>query len=333
MAKTVLVVGGAGYIGSHVCKALARQGFEPLCLDNFENGHRELVKWGPLLEADLCQAEDLHAKLKDIRPAAVIHLAARIEVAESVREPLLYFENNLAGTLNLLRGLAVGTPIIFSSTAAVYGAADMDLIPETAPLKPINPYGTSKRLVEEVLRDLWRHQKWPSVILRYFNVAGADPEGDTGECHDPETHLVPLLLRAARDGREMQVFGTDYPTPDGTCIRDYVHVSDLADAHVQALKWLLQEARQSAFNIGYSRGHSVLEMLAAVERVCQRPVPRKISARRPGDPARLVAAAERARSELDWRPRFADRLEEMIAHAWAWENRNSVRTEFPLSNR
>ena len=320
MRGKILVIGGAGYIGSHVCKLLSREGFVPVTVDHARQGHRELIKWGPWIDADLCSLE---ADLKIHEPIAAIHFAARIEVGESVTDPLGFFHNNVTGSLNLLRALPNRLPVIFSSTAAVYGEPppDLKLIPETAPLNPINPYGTSKLMIEQVLRDLWRHREWPSVILRYFNVIGADPDGETGEWHEPETHLVPRILRAAREGRAVSVYGTDYPTPDGTCVRDYVDVADLARAHVDALNWVLDSRGHDVFNVGYSRGHSVLEMLSLAEAACGVSVKRDLHPRRAGDPARLVADGRRAREILGWRPRFKAALEQSVRHAWAWDER------------
>ncbi len=324
--QRILVTGGAGYVGSHVCKALAVHGFEPVCLDDLSTGHRELVKWGPLHEADLRDAAQLENILSGQRFAAVIHLAARIDITESVRDPLAYFALNVGGTIALLRALKTQQklpPIIFSSSAAVYGDSSGGTLDESAPILPTTPYGSGKRMVEEILGYLWQRFEWPSINLRYFNVAGADPENETGESHEPETHLIPRLLMAAGNpGLEFEIFGSDYPTADGTCVRDYVHVSDVAGAHVQALKVLLAQPQHENLNIGYGNGCSVLEIAAAIERVTGRSIRRKISPRRPGDPARLVADARRAALKIGWEPRFAGNLDAIIGHAWAWHQKS-----------
>lgn len=321
MKRNVLVVGGAGYIGSHVCKLLAAHDFTPVTIDHCRQGHRELVRWGPLIEVDL---KNLRAGQFDhLAPVAAIHLAARIEVGESITDPRGFFRNNVAGSIALFDALPARLPVIFSSTAAVYGEPPpgTELIAETAPLEPINPYGTSKLLIERVLADLWRHQKWPSVILRYFNVIGADPDGETGEWHEPETHLLPRVLRAARAGGPVSIYGDDYPTPDGTCIRDYVDVNDLALAHLCALQWVLKSKAHEVFNVGYSRGISVMQMLEAVEAACAVTLERRIGPRRAGDPAVLVADGRRARKILEWSPTFAGRLDQSVRHAFAWDGR------------
>ncbi len=321
--KNVLVTGGAGYVGSHVCKALATAGYSPICLDDLSTGHRELVKWGPLVECDLREPQQIEQALAGLDFMAVIHLAARIDIAESIRDPLGFFALNVGGAINLMRVLNTRVkmpPIIFSSSAAVYGDSNLDTIAESSPLLPVTPYGTGKRIVEELLEYLWRRFEWSSLNLRYFNVAGADPEGQTGEWHEPETHLIPRLLSAA-NGAEFEIFGDDYKTHDGTCVRDYVHVSDVADAHVQALKLLLNRPQHGAYNIGYGRGFSVLEVLQAVENVTGRKIHRKLSPRRPGDPPHLVADARKAAQAIGWEPRYAHRLESIVSHAWAWQQR------------
>ena len=318
----ILVVGGAGYIGSHVCRAVAQSGRTPLCLDNFSTGHREFVKWGPLIEAELLDSENLKVKLQNVKIDAVIHMAAKIEVRESIERPLSYFENNVSGSLSLFNALQAthpGVPIIFSSTAAVYGEPEVVPIPETHRKKPINPYGTTKHLVEEILADLWTHTQWPSLCLRYFNVAGAAYEDGIGEAHEPESHLIPRLLMSVTDPNfKMQIFGTDHPTPDGSCVRDYVHVSDLGEAHVKALDYLLKRPGHDRMNIGYSRGFSVKEIIAAVGKVTGKPLNYEILPRRPGEPASLVADANRALTTLGWEPKYAGQVETVIHHAWEW---------------
>jgi UDP-arabinose 4-epimerase len=303
----ILVAGGAGYIGSHTAKALARAGHQPIVVDNLSHGHREAVRWGPLLEVDLADREGLRAVFEKYSIAAVVHFAAFIAVGESVREPALYFRNNVANTMNLLdamREAAVGR-IVFSSTAAVYGNPLQPLLTEDHPQQPVSPYGESKRMVE-------------SLLAWYGNAYGADPDGETGELHHPETHLIPLAIAAAQgDLPELQVFGTDYDTPDGTAIRDYIHVVDLAAAHVRALERLAQGAPSGAFNLGTGRGHSVREVITAVEQCGQRKVPLKLAPRREGDAPVLVADPSRALRELDWTPRHSS-LGEIVASAWEW---------------
>lgn len=320
--RNVLVVGGAGYIGSHVAKALALQGLKPIVVDNLCSGRRDFVKWGPLIEVDLKEREKLKVALENWEFESVVHLAAHIEVGESVRDPDKYFRNNVGGTENLLRVLAErgrNVSFVFSSTAAVYGQPSLDLIPETTRLDPINPYGESKKVAEEGIREWGKRTHSPVAILRYFNVAGADPECEIGEAHDPETHLIPrLLLSLLHPVREFKVYGEDYPTPDGTCIRDYVHVWDLAQAHLAALQYLHCHSGTHVFNIGYSKGFSVKEIIKAAENICGREIPYVKGERRFGDPAVLVADGTRALKELGWKPEFAGRLDEILAHAWAW---------------
>jgi UDP-glucose-4-epimerase GalE len=316
---TVLVTGGAGYIGSHACKALAAAGYLPLTYDNLERGHRPAVKWGPLVEGDILDGERLCAVMAEFRPVAVMHFAALAYVGESVEQPALYYRNNVAGSLTLAEAaVAAGIDaFVFSSTCATYGVPAGMPITEDAPQQPINPYGRSKLMVEQMLADL----PLRSVSLRYFNAAGADPDGETGEVHDPETHLIPLVLDAAAGIRPaITVFGTDYPTPDGTCVRDYVHVGDLADAHVRALRHLLDGGASAAINLGTGSGASVAQVIAAVEAVTGHPVPVVQGPRRPGDPPELVAGGARAERLLGWRPRRSA-LETIIADAWAWQNK------------
>lgn len=306
---TVLVTGGAGFIGSHTCKALSRAGYRPVTYDNLSNGIREAVKWGPLEVGDL-HDEDRLATVFDIyRPVAVMHFAAFIEAGESVRYPEKFYHNNVAGTLALLRVmLAKGVDkIVFSSTAAVYGNPEIVPIPESHPLRPVNPYGRSKMMVEEILKHVSAAHGLRYCALRYFNAAGADPDGELGENHDPETHLIPLVLQAAFGLRpEIKIFGTDYDTPDGTCIRDYVHVSDLAEAHVLAFKRLVHQGINLTANLGTGRGYSVKEVIDVVERVTGILVTRNLVTRRPGDPAHLVAHPICAQEKLLWSPKWDD---------------------------
>jgi UDP-glucose-4-epimerase GalE len=314
----ILVTGGAGYIGSHVAKALAAAGHEPVVLDNMSMGHRWALKWGSLIEADLADAEALKHILRGME--AVIHLAAFINVGESVTDPGKYYRNNFSNAINLLDAMAANQVryIVFSSTAAVYGEPAQVPIPETERLQPINPYGESKLSVERALAAYATAHGLRWLALRYFNAAGADASGEIGELHRPETHLIPIAIYTALKVREqMQVFGTDYPTPDGTAIRDYIHVADLADGHVRGLEYLKQGGEPAALNLGTGQGHSVLEVIQAVERLSGCPVRVKESPRRAGDAPELVAASDKARSLLHWQPRSSD-LESIVRSAVRW---------------
>lgn len=316
----ILVCGGAGYIGSHLLPWLVERGHEVTTLDNLSTGHRAAVQWGGFVQADLADAAALDAVFAAGRFDAVVHFAARSLVGESVADPLGYYQANVGGSLALLQAMRRHgvSRLVFSSTAAVFGAPRADRIDEDHPTDPINPYGASKLMVERLLQDAARAHGLRSVALRYFNAAGARPGGAIGESHSPETHLIPNVLRAAAGtGPALQVFGTDYPTPDGTCLRDYVHVDDLAQAHAQALDFLAGHAGAHAFNLGNGAGFSVREVIAAAERVTGRPVPWTPAPRRPGDPAVLVAASDRARAVLGWAPRRTA-LEDIVATAWAW---------------
>ncbi|NPB08786.1 MAG: UDP-glucose 4-epimerase GalE [Thermodesulfobacteria bacterium] len=320
-ANKVLVAGGAGYIGSHVVKALAKRGFEPLVYDDLSSGHREAVLEGTLIEGSLADRKRLRALLEAERPAAIMHFAAFIVVPESVSDPLKYYRNNLAETVTLLEeAVRAGVrAFIFSSSAAVYGIPEKVPIPEDHPVAPINPYGASKLFVEQILADCHRAYGLPYVSLRYFNAAGADPEGRIGEAHEPETHLIPLLLQTALGKRKsFYLYGTDYPTPDGTCIRDFIHVDDLAEVHLSALEHLLSGGESLVLNCGYGHGHSVREVVECARRVTGRPIPVEEKERRPGDPPVLVAACDRAREALGFSPRHDD-LEFIIRTAWNWE--------------
>lgn len=321
----VLVCGGAGYIGAHMCKVLAAAALVPVTFDNLSTGHREAVRWGPLVEGDLLDPAALQAAFADWPVVAVLHFAARSLVAESVREPGLYFRNNVTGTLNLLDAMrAAGVDrLVFSSTAAVYGDPVYTPIDEAHPTAPINPYGWSKLMAEREIAEYCRAHGLRAACLRYFNAAGADPGGEAGESHDPETHLIPNLLRAARDdggpGEPAGIFGDDYDTPDGTCVRDYVHVADLCDAHLLALDRLAAEGGMHVYNLGGGQGSSVADVLAVCREVSGAPIPERRLPRRPGDPAVLVASAEAAMRDLGWRPRYG--LRDCVAHALAWERR------------
>ncbi len=315
----ILVTGGAGYIGSHTCKALAARGHVPITYDNLCRGNRWAVKWGPFERGDIRDNDRLREVLEIHKPDAAMHFAAFAYVGESVEKPLLYYENNVAGTASLLRSILSYRciPFVFSSTCATYGIPERTPISESAPQRPVNPYGHSKLFVERILADLGQAAGLPWVALRYFNAAGADPEGEIGEAHDPETHLIPLVIQAAHTGAPVKIFGDDYDTPDGTCVRDYIHVSDLADAHVAALDYLALGGKSRAFNLANARGYSVKEVVACVEKIAARHVPTEIVARRPGDPAILIGDGSQARNILGWSPRRSD-LAVQITDAWRW---------------
>jgi UDP-arabinose 4-epimerase len=320
---SILVVGGAGFVGSQTAKALARAGLRPVVLDNLDCGHQWAVKWGPLERGDLADVARLRQVIRDHRVSAVLHFAAHAYVGESVVDPRKYFRNNVAGTINLLDAmLDEGVrSLVFSSSCTVYGDADSERpLSEDEPLAPVNPYGETKLAVERILHWYGRayHLGW--VALRYFNAAGADPDGELGEDHEPETHLIPLAIGAALGKRPpLQIYGTDYPTADGTAIRDYIHVADLAAAHLRALDHLGGGGPSLALNLGTGGGNSVRQVLAAVERAGGRPVPARAAPRRPGDPAVLVADAARAGEVLGFAPCFSD-LDTIVQHAWRWHS-------------
>jgi UDP-glucose 4-epimerase len=320
MTKRVLVTGGAGYIGAHACKALARAGFEPVVFDNLSTGWAEAVKWGPFVQGDLMDRADIDAALAEHRPVAVMHFAALSLVGESMKDPAYYWRVNTGGALNLLEACAAAgvQNFVFSSTCATYGDQDGLLLTEETAQRPINAYGGSKLAIEQMLRDFSAAHGINHVIFRYFNVAGADPEGEIGEQHLPETHLIPLMLDAVAGKRPaLTVFGTDYPTPDGTCVRDYVHVTDLAEAHVLGLQRLLDGKGNGVFCLGTGRGFSVREVIEASRAVTNREVPVLIGDRRPGDAASLVSSSTHAIEELGWEPKHST-LRQMIGDAWAW---------------
>ncbi|WP_170404858.1 UDP-glucose 4-epimerase GalE [Ruegeria arenilitoris] len=316
----ILVTGGAGYIGSHACKALAQAGYTPVTYDNLITGWQDAVKFGPFEQGDLLDRARLDEVFAKYQPAAVMHFAALSQVGEAMSEPGKYWTNNVTGSLSLIEAaVAAGClNFVFSSTCATYGEHDNVVLDEDTPQEPLNAYGASKRAIEDILRDFQAAHGLNHVIFRYFNVAGADPEGEVGEFHRPETHLVPLMLDAIdgkRDG--LTVFGTDYDTPDGTCIRDYVHVCDLVDAHVLGLNWLEQGKGSRVFNLGTGSGFSVMEVIGHSKAVTNREVPYSIGPRRAGDCTKLVSGSVRAGDELGWTPKRST-LETMIGDAWRW---------------
>jgi UDP-glucose 4-epimerase len=321
MDPHILVVGGAGYIGSHMVKLLGESGYVPVVLDNLSNGRREAVPPGALVVGEVGDPGVLHTLLQAFPFEAVMHFASFIRVGESVAHPGLYYDNNVGNTVRLLQAM-VGAGIrrlIFSSSAAIFGVPERVPIDEGHPKAPINPYGRSKWMVEQVLEDFDRAHGLKACCLRYFNAAGADPGGQLGECHEPETHLIPLVLAAASGRRAaVSIFGNDYPTPDGTCIRDYIHVTDLCDAHLTALRALAAGGPSTRYNLGNGAGYSNLEVITAAERVTGRAINRNFGPRREGDPPRLVADAARAKAGLGWMPQYGD-IDTIIAHAWRWE--------------
>ena len=327
--KKILVTGGAGYIGSHVVKALGEQGYEVLVFDNLSTGNEWAVLYGRLVKGELADREAIDRVLTEFNPDAVIHFAASIVVSESVAEPLKYYRNNTAIALNLLEALQAHgiSRFIFSSTAAVYGIPQVIPVTEQTPLAPINPYGTSKMMTELLLRDLAEADRsFRYVALRYFNVAGADAGNRIGQAYKNPTHLITRALKTASGTYpELQVFGADYATPDGTCIRDFIHVDDLASAHLLALEHLLAEGESALFNCGYGRGYSVREVLAAAKKITGVDFTVTEAERREGDPPALVADSSLLQSTLGWRPRFDD-LEYIIRTSWAWEQKITGRS-------
>ncbi|WFU87106.1 UDP-glucose 4-epimerase GalE [Rhizobium sp. CC1099] len=322
--ETVLVVGGAGYIGSHTCLDLANKGYKPVVFDNFSNGHREFVRWGPAEEGDIRDRVRLEEVLAKHKPSAILHFAALIEVGESVKDPVSFYENNVIGTLTLLSAAqAAGIKaFVFSSTCATYGLPQSVPLDEAHRQVPINPYGRTKYIVEQALADYDQYKGLRSVILRYFNAAGADFEGRIGEWHQPETHAIPLAIDAALGRRQgFKVFGSDYETRDGTCVRDYIHVLDLADAHVRAVEYLLKGGDSVALNLGTGTGTTVKELLGAIEEVSKRPFPVEYIGRREGDSHTLVANNDKARDVLGWAPQYD--LSQIIQSAWNWHSRSN----------
>jgi UDP-arabinose 4-epimerase len=323
MRKNIIVTGGAGYIGSHVCKQLAFEGFNPITVDNLSRGYENFVKWGPLYQTDLRDFESLLKIFKEENPIGVVHLASYAYVGESVNKPLHYYDNNVIGGINLFKVMKEChiKNLVFSSSCAVYGTPNETPITENEKLAPINPYGQSKLILENIIRDLIENASINAVILRYFNASGADNEMEIGECHKPETHLIPLAIRACMDeSYYLSVFGNDYPTPDGTCIRDYIHVSDLALAHVKSIKKMLIKPTFSAtINLGSGIESSVMDIIKTIEEETGNSVKYKIKDRRLGDPPTLVSSILKAKKELNWAPQFSN-LSIIISSALKWYN-------------
>jgi len=325
--QTVLVVGGAGYIGSHMVWLLGQKGVDVVTLDNLSGGHRDAVLHGQFVHGDIANQLILDKVFCEHKFDAVMHFASFIQVGESMQDPAKYYQNNVVNTLNLLNAMLTHgvDKFIFSSTAAIFGEPEYSPIDEAHPKRPINPYGWSKLMVEQVLADYDTAYGLKSVCLRYFNAAGAHPDGLLGERHDPETHLIPLVLHAASGRRpNITVFGRDYDTPDGSCIRDYIHILDLAEAHWLALQYLQSGKESSAFNLGNGNGYSVESVIQAARRVTGKIIPVQEGLRRPGDPARLVANAGKIKQELGWQPAYAE-LDTIVEHAWQWEYSHTPR--------
>ncbi|MBU0485007.1 MAG: UDP-glucose 4-epimerase GalE [Proteobacteria bacterium] len=317
----ILVCGGAGYIGAHMCKILAENGFAVTVFDNLSTGFKKNVRWGKLICGDLLDQAAIDTCLNQEPFDAVMHFSALAIVSDSITQPGKYYENNVTGTLNLLSAMARHgvDKFIFSSTAAVYGSPETTTITEETTVNPATPYGASKWMAERILKDFEIAHKIRSVIFRYFNAAGAEPAGQIGEDHDPETHLIPNILQSlnGKDNNKLNIFGNDYPTPDGTCIRDYIHVNDICQAHLSALTYLQNGGQSDCFNIGNGNGFSILEVIAAVERVTGKKVEYEIKARREGDPAILVANSDKLKQRLNWQPEFTE-LDQIIETAWRY---------------
>ena len=323
--RIVLVTGGAGYIGSHVCKALAQSGFLPITYDNLCSGNEEAVKWGPFEHGDIRDRKRLAEVIRTYNPASIMHFAALIQVAESVNDPSTYYDNNVHGSHCLLEEARLHgiRNMVFSSTAAVYGTPDCDVISEDAQLKPINPYGHTKLAMENMIRNYAQAYDFNTAILRYFNAAGADPEGELGTAYRKDTHIIPLLMKVASGDMDgFKIFGNDYNTPDGTALRDYIHVTDLADAHIRALRHIMREDESLTLNIGTNQGRSVREVLDAARHVTSKPILAEECDRRAGDPDILVADARSANKVLSWHPQYSD-IETIIRTAWNWRQRQT----------
>lgn len=324
MNKKVLVTGGAGYIGSHACKLLSQNGFDPIVYDNLSRGNEWAVKWGPLEVGDILDTENLSRVIKKYKPVAVMHFAAFAYVGESVTNPTIYYKNNVAGTISILEAMIENDlrKFIFSSTCATYGNPEQIPITETHPQNPINPYGRSKLMIESILKDYSDAGQMDYVSLRYFNAAGADLDGEIGENHDPEPHLIPLILFNALGKRDnIKIFGTDYPTPDGTCIRDYIHVSDLGSAHLKAMDYLLKGGNSVALNLGNKKGYSIKDVIYAVEKVTGKKINVVEDSRREGDPSELVGDYTLAHSTIGWKPEFS--MDKIIESAWNWHKKDN----------
>ena len=325
--KTILVTGGAGYVGSHCCKEFAAQGWNVVVYDNLKHGWRDMVRWGELIEGDILDTATLNAAVARVKPDVLAHFAALISVGESVERPDLHYRNNTMGALNILEALRTTgvDKMIFSSTAATYGEPQEAPMPETHRQLPINPYGRSKLMVEQMMGDYASAYGLRYAALRYFNAAGASPDGDIGERHEPETHVIPLAARGAlRDDYQFTIFGDDFDTRDGTCVRDYIHVTDLGRAHAAAADYLMAGGSGQAFNLGTGEGTTVKEIADAIEKVSGRPLRRKIGPRREGDPAVLVASNVRAREMLGWKPEHSS-IDEIVSSAWAWARKDAAR--------
>jgi UDP-arabinose 4-epimerase len=325
--KTIFVTGGAGYVGSHCCKAFAQAGWRVVVFDNLSYGWRDMVRWGPLIEGDILDPSSLDAAIAETKPDVVAHFAALTSVGESVKDPSFYYRNNSIGAFNILESMrAHGVDkMIFSSTAATYGVPHETPMPETHPQLPINPYGWSKLMVERMMHDYTAAYGLRYAALRYFNAAGADGDGEVGERHVPETHVIPLAARGAlRDDYVFTIFGDDFETRDGTCVRDYIHVTDLGAAHAAAADYLLKGGEAMAFNLGTGDGTTVKEIADAVEKASGRPLPRRIGPRRAGDPPVLVASNARAKSVLGWTPKHSS-IDEIVSSAWAWALKDDAR--------
>ena len=320
MGKNILVLGGAGYIGSHAVLGLKKSGYNPVVYDNLSTGHKEAARGAKFIEADIADVEKLKKVLRDENIDAVMHFAASALVGESMEDPLLYFDNNVCRAVNLFKAMIeVGVKrVIFSSTAATYGTPERVPIEEDDKIAPINPYGESKVMIEKILKDCKRAYGLNYVIFRYFNAAGADQTSLRGEVHDPETHLIPIVLQTALGQRkEVKIFGTDYNTPDGTCVRDYIHVTDLIDAHILALGYLEKGSESTVFNLGNNNGFSVREVIETARKVCGKEIPAVEAQRREGDPDTLIASSKKAKKVLGWNPKISS-LEEIIESAWNW---------------
>ncbi|MDR2007619.1 MAG: UDP-glucose 4-epimerase GalE [Alphaproteobacteria bacterium] len=321
--KKILITGGAGYVGAHTAKMLAQRGYEPIVFDNLDYGHRYAVQWGDFIKGDLNNFYDINTTLKKVKPLGVVHCAAYTYVGESVADPAKYYQNNVVGSLNLAKAMVENNinNLVFSSTCATFGNVEKLPIVETTPQKPISPYGTSKLMVEMMLADFDRAYGLKHINVRYFNVSGADEAADIGEDHNPETHLIPLVIDVAMGKREnIKVFGTDYDTPDGTCLRDYIHVNDLANAHILALEYLFKNNKSNDFNLGSEKGYSVLEVINAVEKVSGKSIPKIMEKRRDGDPAILVADSVKAKNELGWIAEYKD-IVKIVETAYRWHSK------------